>query len=361
MARYSELVQQLYREGLAGRTSDLPLTAEGLEREAAGKLPPEVYGYVAGGAGSGATIRANLRAFTSWEIVPRQLQGVAERDLSIELFGSRLPTPLLLAPIGALGAVMPQGELEVARAAAELGVPMTLSTLSGETMEDVAAELHQASGVGWFQLYWPTDRDVAQSLVHRAERAGFSALVLTVDNWTLAWRPQELMHGYLPFHRGHGLANYRSDPVFRSRLGAGQDATTEAVVDLWSQIYSNPHLNWSDLAWLRAETTLPILVKGICHPDDARRAVEAGVDGLIVSNHGGRQVDGARPALDCLPQVLTASGSLPVLFDSGIRSGADAVKALALGARAVLVGRPYVYGLALAGRRGVEHVLRCLL
>ncbi|MGH7666720.1 MAG: alpha-hydroxy-acid oxidizing protein, partial [Candidatus Dormibacteria bacterium] len=189
----------------------------------------------------------------------------------------------------------------------------------------------------------------------------FQALVVTIDTWTLAWRPRDLARGYLPFQSGEGLANYFSDPVFRSRLGAAPEADVAAAVALWSEIFGNPGLVWSDLDWLRGQTKLPILLKGICHPDDARQAAARGVDGLIVSNHGGRQIDGARAALDCLPQVVAASQGLPVLFDSGIRSGSDVLKALALGARAVLVGRPYVYGLALAGQRGVEHVLRCLL
>ena len=274
---------------------------------------------------------------------------------------------MLLAPVGALGAIRPQAELEVAQAAAQVGVPMTLSTLASTTMEQVAAELgRERSGpepgaIGWFQLYWPADRELAQSLVQRAERSGCRALVVTLDTWTLAWRPRDLAHGYLPLHRGEGLANDFSDPVFRSRLPAPPEDDPLAAVRLWSRIFGNPSLRWSDLAWLRDQTRLPILAKGICHPDDARRAVAAGLDGLIVSNHGGRQLDGARAALDCLPEVVGASGQLPVLFDSGIRTGSAVVKALALGARAILLGRPYVVGLALAGSRGVEHALRCLL
>ena len=371
MTRFADFQSEIYQAGLAGSIPDLPLTAEGLERAAAKVMDPAVYAYVAGSAGTESTARANRAAFQKWEIVPRHLRGVAEPDLSVQLLGTTLPSPLLLAPIGALGAVRPNAELEVARAAAQLGVPMTLSTLSSSTMEEVAAELSQArgsadgaggaSGIGWFQLYWPTDRELAQSLVQRAERSGFQTLVVTLDTWTLAWRPRDLANGYLPFQRGVGLANYLSDPVFRSRLPTPPEDDLAAAVRLWAEIFPNPDLRWSDLAWLRAQTSLPILLKGICHPDDARAAQDAGLDGLIVSNHGGRQIDGARAALDCLPEVVGASGGLPVLFDSGIRTGADVVKALALGARAVLVGRPYVYGLALAGTPGVLHALRCLL
>lgn len=371
MTRFADFQSEIYQAGLAGSIPDLPLTAEGLERAAAQVMDPAVYAYVAGSAGTESTARANRAAFQKWQIVPRHLRGVAEPDLSVQLLGTTLPAPLLLAPIGALGAVRPNAELEVARAAAQLGVPMTLSTLSSSTMEEVAAELSQdrgsadgaggASGIGWFQLYWPTDRELAQSLVQRAERSGFQTLVVTLDTWTLAWRPRDLANGYLPFQRGVGLTNYLSDPVFRSRLPTPPEDDLAAAVRLWAQIFPNPALRWSDLAWLRAQTSLPILLKGICHPDDARAAQDAGLDGLIVSNHGGRQIDGARAALDCLPEVVGASGGLPVLFDSGIRTGSDVVKALALGARAVLVGRPYVYGLALAGTPGVLHALRCLL
>ncbi|MGH7643498.1 MAG: alpha-hydroxy-acid oxidizing protein [Candidatus Dormibacteria bacterium] len=371
MTRFSEFQSEIYRGGLVGNTPKLPLTADGLEQAASAVMDPEVYAYVAGSAGTESTTRANRAAFRRWEIVPRHLRGVAERDLSVSLFGSTLVAPVLLAPIGALGAVRPEGELAVARAAAELGVPMTLSTLSSSTLEEVAAELSRtcpspsqpdgARGVGWFQLYWPTDRELAQSLVQRAERAGYQALVVTLDNWTLAWRPRDLANGYLPFHRGVGLANYLSDPVFRSRLATPPEDDLQPAIELWSEIFPHPGLRWPDLSWLRAQTGLPILLKGICHPDDAQAATDAGVDGLVVSNHGGRQVDGARAALDCLPEVVSASGELPVLFDSGIRTGSDVVKALALGAKAILLGRPYVYGLALAGQLGVVHALRCLL
>ncbi|MGC1193401.1 MAG: alpha-hydroxy-acid oxidizing protein [Candidatus Dormiibacterota bacterium] len=373
MTRFSEFQTEIYLAGVAGKRPNLPMTADGLELAAAEVMAPEVYNYVSGAAGTESTARANRAAFHQWAIVPRHLRGFTETDLSVKLLGSTLPSPILLAPIGALGAVWPGAELEVARAASALGVPVTLSTLSSTTLEEVAAELHRgqgatdppirsgAPGVGWFQLYWPTDREIAQSLVQRAERAGFQALVVTLDTWRLAWRPRDLANGYLPFRHGHGLANYLSDPVFRSRLQAPPEEDPESAVELWSQIFGNPALRWSDLAWLRDQTRLPILVKGVCHPDDARASLAAGLDGLIVSNHGGRQIDGARAALDCLPDVVSACGGLPVLFDSGIRTGSDVIKALALGARAVLLGRPYVYGLALDGSTGVRHALHCLL
>jgi L-lactate dehydrogenase (cytochrome) len=272
-----------------------------------------------------------------------------------------MAAPVLLAPVGVLGIVHAEAELAVARAAASLGVPMTLSTVSSFSQEQVAATLAGGGGCGWYQLYWPRDRDVAASFVGRAEAAGFRALVVTLDTWSLAWRPRDLDRAYLPFLTGQGMGTYFSDPAFRSKLERTPEDDRATATFLWAGMFGDASLTWADLAWLREQTSLPIVLKGVCHPDDARAALDAGVDGIIVSNHGGRQVDGARAALDCLPQVAVAAGDLPVLFDSGIRSGADIVKALALGARAVLVGRPYVYGLGMGGEAGVRHVLRCLL
>jgi len=362
MAGFADFESEIYLAGLAGQTPALPLTPRGLEQAAAQVMTPQSFAYVAGSAGTESTARRNRSAFDDWEIVPRHLRGVPERDLTVELFGCILPAPVLLAPIGALGTVRAGAELETAGVAAGLGLPMVLSTLSTSTLEEVAIRLAAGPrGTGWFQLYWPTDRELALSLVQRAERAGYRALVVTLDTWSLAWRPRDLASGYLPFLTGQGLANYFSDPVFRARLSSPPEDDPGAAVALWSQLFGNPGLRWADLGWLREQTALPILVKGVCHPDDAREAIETGLDGVIVSNHGGRQIDGARPSLDCLPAVAAASGQLPVLFDSGIRTGSDVVKALALGARAVLLGRPYVYGLALAGGDGLGHVLRCLL
>lgn len=354
--------QEIYRAGVSGQVPDFPMTAAAMEQRAAQAMSARTLGYVAGSAGTEATAAANQRAFLDWELLPRQLRGVGERDLSVSVLGQRLPTPLLLAPVGALGIVMPGAELAVAKVASALGVPVVLSTLSSTTLEEVGQQLaHGPLGVGWFQLYWPTDRELALSLVRRAEAAGFSALVVTVDTWTLAWRPRDLANGYLPFLHGEGLANYLSDPVFRSRLGRPPEEDPAAAIELWSRIFSNPGLRWSDIAWLREQTRLPIVVKGICHPDDARAAAGAGAHGVVVSNHGGRQVDGARAALDCLPEVAEAAGEMEVLFDSGVRCGADVIKALALGARACLIGRPYVFSLAVGGEAGLSHMLGCLL
>lgn len=362
MTHFADYQQEIYLRGSRGEVPELPMTATEMEARAREVMTSRAYGYVAGSAGLEDTAGANLEAFRRWSLVPRQLVGVQERDLSVELLGRRLPTPLLLAPIGALGAVAEVAEVKVARAAAGLEVPVILSTVSSTRMERVASVLQAApGGVGWFQLYWPADRELALSLVGRAEAAGYSALVVTVDTWTLAWRPRDLANGYLPFLTGEGLANYLSDPVFRSRLAADPEADPAAAIALWSRVFSHPGLRWEDISWLRGQTRLPIVVKGICHPEDARQAAEAGASAVVVSNHGGRQVDGAAAALDCLGEVAGSSPPIPLLFDSGIRSGADCAKALALGAQAVLIGRPYVYGLAVGGEEGVRHVLRCLL
>ena len=359
MAHFGDFQYEIYLQGAAGQLPALPITFEELERTAHAVMTPEARGYVAGGASSERTVLANREAFDRWRIVPRMLRGTAERDLSTTVLGTAMPAPVMLAPVGVLGVLHPDGELAAARGAADLGVPVVLSTLGSVPMEDVAAALEGTPG--WYQLYWPSNRDVAASLVRRAEKAGFGALVVTVDTGVLAWRPRDLALGYLPFLRGEGLANYFTDTAFRAGLAKPPEEDPQAAVGHWIAMFGSLALTWEDLAWLRSVTGLPILLKGVLHPDDARRAVECGVAGLLVSNHGGRQVDGAAGALDCLPGVVAAAGDLPVLFDSGVRTGADVIKALALGARAVLLGRPYVYGMALAGADGVRHVLRCLL
>lgn len=319
-----------------------------------------LWDYVAGGAGDGQTQRANVDAFGRYGLVPRMLSGAAERDLSVDLFGLQLPSPVFMAPIGVLGVMTPDehGDLAAARAAAETGVPLVGSTLMQDPLEDVAAAMGETPG--FFQLYTPNDHEVAESLVRRAEAAGYRALVVTLDTWTLGYRPRDLRHGTFPQLRGACLANYVSDPVFASRLPGGDTSDLATVVQHWALMFGNPMLTWDDLAWLRGLTDMPIVLKGICAADDVRRAADAGVDGIYCSNHGGRQAASA-PALDFLPGVVEAAGDLPVLFDSGVRSGADVVKALALGATAVGIGRPYAYAAATGGTDGIVHLLRCLL
>ncbi|MFJ7589640.1 alpha-hydroxy-acid oxidizing protein [Streptomyces sp. NPDC097617] len=354
----ADLVREILLDGLEARTPKLPTDLTALEAAAREVMSPEAYAYVAGTAGSGATGRAGREAFDRLRLVPRMLRGTRRTDTSVTLFGQRLPVPVLLAPLAAQQVAHPEGESATARAAAAAGVPLVLSTFASRTLEEVAERAGDQPR--WFQLYLPSDRAVGESLVRRAEASGYSAIVVTVDATHLGFRPAELDHGYSPFLRGTGIANFTGDPAFRAGLPAGADAT--ATVLRWAQISTDPTLTWADLAWLRRLTRLPLLVKGILHPDDARLAVEHGADGVVVSTHGGRQLDGSVSAPDALPGVRAAVGpDVPVLLDSGIRTGSDVVKALALGADAVLYGRPYVYGLALDGRRGVEHVLRCLL
>ncbi len=349
----------IYLAGVAGERPAHPVGWDELERAAAEALEDAPRGYVWGGAGTGATMRANLEAFARRRIVPRMLRDVAERDLSATVLGADMPAPVLLAPIGVQVIVHPEGELASAAAAGEVGLPYVASTAAAHSLEEIA----QAGGDAprWYQLYWPKDEAVTESLVRRAEAAGYGAIVLTLDTMLLGWRPSDLARGYLPFLQGQGTAQFFTDPAFRASLERPPEEDLQAAVGQWVGVV-NRIVTWHDLAELRALTSLPILLKGILHPDDALEARERGIDGIIVSNHGGRQVDGAIGALDALPGIAEAVGDdLAVLFDSGVRSGADVVKALALGADAVLLGRPYLWGLALDGGAGVETVLRMLL
>ncbi len=357
---YGNYQYGIYLAGLQGRRPRRPLDWDELERRAEQALPAEAWGYIAGAAGREETMRANRAALQSRQIVPRMLRDVAERSLARTVLGTELPAPVMLAPIGVQSLAHPEAELASARAAASVGLPYVASSAATHTWEQIA----EASGDGprWYQLYWPRDRELAASFVTRAERAGYTAVVLTVDTWQLGWRPRDLGHGFLPFLWGEGNINYLQDPVFRAALAQPPEEDMQAAIGHWAYEFANPTITWADLAWLREQTDLPVLLKGIVHPDDARLAVEHGADGVIVSNHGGRQVDGAIGALDALPAVVEAvGGACEVLFDSGIRSGADVLKALALGARAVLLGRPYVWGLALGGEDGVRDVLLSLL
>ncbi|HWI74970.1 MAG TPA: lactate 2-monooxygenase [Baekduia sp.] len=352
---------EIYLQGLAGQLPDLPVAWDALERAASEKLDDGARGYVFGGAGSEDTQRENLEALARWRIVPRVLRDVSVRDLTTTVLGTSMPAPLLLAPVGVQSIVHPEGELAVARAAGGLGVPMVASTASSFTLEEIA----QAGGADaprWFQLYWPKSDDLAASFVRRAEAAGYRALVVTLDTPLLAWRPRDLQGAYLPFLKSIGIANYLADPVFRDLLDKPPEEDPQAAVGQFVLQFSNPASTWEGIDRLRALTDLPLVLKGINHPDDARAARDHGADGVIVSNHGGRQVDGARAAIDALPDVVDAVGDdIAVLFDSGIRGGADVAKAVALGAEAALVGRPYLWGLALAGADGVRTVLRTLL
>lgn len=389
----------IYRAGSFGRRPLVPTDGARLEEAARARMSRRGYAYVAGAAGGEATARANRAAFERWRVVPRVLVDTTERDQSVELLGRRHESPLLLAPIGVLSSAHADADLGMARGARAAGVTPVLSTQASVPMEEVAAEL---GGAGhWYQLYWSSDDDLAESLVRRAEACGSEALVVTLDTPFLGWRPRDLDLGHLPFARGEGIAQYTSDPVFRrlvaervSRAAAdADDAPRErptpaavrtllamsrnhpggtrhnltapeprAAVETFLEVFSRPALGWADLTRLRELTTLPVLVKGVLHPDDAARALDVGVDGIVVSNHGGRQVDRSVATLDALPGVVdavrTRGSDVPVILDGGVLSGADAFLALALGATAVSVGRAYVWGLAIAGAEGVAEVLR---
>jgi isopentenyl diphosphate isomerase/L-lactate dehydrogenase-like FMN-dependent dehydrogenase len=352
--------QEIYKLGLAGKTPGQPVSVDELARAAKAALKAEAYDYVAGGAGSEETVRANRDGFRRWRIVPRLLHNVAERDLRVDILGQVLPAPIMLAPVGVLAILHKEADLAVARAAAKLDITFILSTASSKTMEEVASEVNDAPR--WFQLYWPKNPDLAASFLDRAERSGYRAVVVTLDTQLFGWRERDLQNAYLPFLHGDGLANYFSDPAFHQAIGGSPQLHMVRALEYFGEVFTDPSRTWDDLARLRKLTRLPMLIKGVLHPDDARRAVDCGLDGVIVSNHGGRQVDGAIAAIDALPGVVDAVGEhATVLFDSGIRGGSDVVKAVALGARCVLLGRPYCYGLALNGEQGVYDVLANLI
>jgi lactate 2-monooxygenase len=279
------------------------------------------------------------------------------RGLSMEVLGTRSPAPFLLAPIGVLSIAHEEGELGVARAAAASGVPMVLSSAATHSIEQVA----ETGAPRWFQLYWVNDREICESFVHRAEAVGYEAIVVTLDTLTLGWRPRDLRQAYLPFIKGEGCGQFFTDPVFRSRLDKSPDEDLLAAAATMLATFPNLGLTWDDLDWLRAQTTLPLLVKGVLTAEDARRALDHGMDAVVVSNHGGRQVDGSVAALDALVEVRDALPTAVVLMDGGIRSAADVLKAMALGADAVLLGRPYAYALAVGGQRGVEELIQNLM
>src|ERR671935_1166526 len=343
---------QVQNEIYVSGESPWPVGADEWEVRAREALADGPYGYIAGGAGSEGTMRANLEAFARRRLRPRMLCGHAQRELGVEVLGTESPFPFLFAPVGVLSIAHPDGELAPARAAAAARVPFVLSTAASHSIEEIADAMGDAPR--WFQLYWVSDRDVVASLVRRAEAAAYAAIVVTLDTLVLGWRPRDLRNAYLPFRDGEGIAQFTSDPVFRARLGGEDDPLVAAGTML--SMFPNLALRWDDLAWLRELTSLPLLVKGVLTAEDARRALDAGVDGIIVSNHGGRQVDGSVASLDALVEVRAAV-DVPVLVDGGVRGGADVVKGIALGADAVLLGRPYAYGLAVGGEEGVQAVL----
>lgn len=358
--RAADFQSEIYAFGLAEQYPAVSTNAMNLEAAAREAMEPGPFGYIAGSAGCGATDRANLTAFERWKIVPRMLTGATDRQLATTVLGTAMPAPVMLAPVGVQSIFHPDGELATARAAGSLGVPMIMSTAASYTIEEVA----EANGDGprWYQLYRPNDDAVCVSILRRARAAGFSVLVVTLDTWTLAWRPTDLDRAYLPFIRGIGTAVPFSDPAFLAGLDKPPTEDLGPAVGKWIPTFTGTDHTWDDLAFIREHWDGPLVLKGIQHVQDARLAAEAGVDGIVVSNHGGRQVDGAIASLDALPGIVAAVGDkLTVLFDSGIRTGADAFKALALGAEAVCIGRPYAYALGLAGEDGVRQVIRGIM
>ena len=360
-SNFSDHQLGIYAAGMfAQQTPPITTNLARLEDQAAEKLSPEALGYIVASAGSGSTARANRAAFDKWAIAPRMLRSSAARDHACTVLGTEMPAPLLIAPVGIQTLAHPEGELATVRAAAELGVPYIHSTQASHSFEQIA----EAGGDAprWYQLYWPTDESVLLSFLQRAKDTGFTTLVVTLDTTLLGWRPADLDRGYLPFLANLGIENYLTDPAFQAGLAQPVEENPVAAAMHWAQMFPNPGLSWKNLSFLREHWDGPIVLKGICTVGDAREAVAQGVDGIVVSNHGGRQIDGARPSLDALPSIVDAVGDdLTILFDSGVRTGADMAKALALGADAVLLGRPFLYGLALGGQEGVAHVLRCLL
>ena len=385
--------EAIYRGGFQGHKPVIPVNPFYLEQAARSRLSREAFEYIAGGAGLEQTIKANRESFNDWQIVPRVLHDVSNRQHSISLFGRRLPYPVLLSPVGVLEAAHPQADKAVALAAAGEQIPFIFSSQASVSMEDCAAVM--GNSPRWFQLYWSKSNELVKSFLRRAETCGCEAIVITLDTTLLGWRTRDLQNGWLPFLHGMGLAQYLTDPVFKEMIQYQEPPTKTTLrkitrdlaknlmrlyrrhpgslinnvrsqrplsaIQQFISVYSRPSLTWDDIPFVKYHTQLPVLLKGILHPDDARKAVESGVDGIIVSNHGGRQVDGSIATLTALPDIVdTISGKIPVLFDSGIRTGADIFKALALGASAVCIGRPYVYGLALGGAGGVKEVIRNL-
>jgi lactate 2-monooxygenase len=384
---------EIYLNGFAGDRPGIPIDPLKLEEKAKKKMSEKAYAYIAGGAGLEDTVASNRSSFQKYKIVPRVLRNVSARDMHIELFGKKFPSPLILSPVGALEMVHPEADIAVGRAAATEHIPFIFSNQASKPMEDVAAVM--GTGERWFQLYWSKSNDLVASFVARAERCGCSAIVVTLDTTLLGWRTRDLDIAYLPFLEGKGIAQYTSDPVFQRLMDEPEENTSRQEVTLqkirglikmvnaypgngfisklrsgrpvkavkkFTDIYSNPALTWADLSFLRQHTKLPIFLKGILHPDDAKRAIDHGINGIIVSNHGGRQVDGAISTVEALPEIAqVVKSQIPIIIDGGIRGGADIFKALALGATAVCIGRPYVYGLTLAGEEGVRAVIQNLL
>ena len=360
-----ETQASIYGRGLMGAKPEIPVAFSKLEARAQDAMSAEAWAYVAGGAGREEAMAANREALKRVHIAPRMLGGAAERDLRVTFFGLNVSAPVYAAPIGVLEMAHPEADLAVARACGGLGLPILISSQASFSMERIAAandEAAEGHAPRLYQLYWGKEDAVAESFVRRAEACGCVAIVITLDTTMLGWRPRDLDLGFVPFLRGQGIAQYTSDPAFRALLEKPPEEDMQAASFAFTRYFNEPGLDWARIAKIRQWTKLPVILKGVLRADDAAKAVSEGYDGIIVTNHGGRQVDGAIGALDALPGVVAAvGGKIPVLFDSGIYGGSDAFKALALGASAVGIGRPYVYGLALGGEGGVRAVFSHIL
>lgn len=382
--------RKIYLDGFSGARPLIPVAYKDLVIAASKVLTPRAFAYIAGGAGNEQTVAGNEQAFQQRQIIPKMLRDVSACDTKVRLFDRDLPSPFLISPIGVLELAHESADLAVAKAASRCGVPYIFSNQASRPMEACAAAMGRSPR--WFQLYWSKSRDLVASFVRRAEACGCSAIVITLDTTMLGWRSRDIELAYLPFLEGKGIAQYTSDPVFQKMIDADTSEVERRKITLTTlrgliqmvnaypgegffsklksrrpmkavkkfvETYSNPATTWEDLKFVRDLTKLPILLKGILHPDDARKAVDHGMNGIIVSNHGGRQVDGAIATFDALPRIARElKNQIPIILDSGIRGGADAFKAIALGATAVCIGRPYVYALSLAGEAGVYELIR---
>lgn len=352
MKNRDKLIQDISQQ------EEFPLRFEEWERKAKEKMEKGAFTYVYHGAGREETYQRNQSAFKKWALIPRMLRDVSQVDMSVQLFGKKYATPFLFAPIGMQKLADEEGELATAKASQAMDIPFIVSTVSSFSIEAITQAAPK--GPKWFQLYWSSHNpDLSFSMVERAEKAGYEAIVVTVDTVMAGWRIGDMKSKFSPLSLGFGKGNYIEDPVFINNL---KNNNEETILHSILENIQHPALTWENIKQLKQRTNLPILLKGILHPEDATLALKYEVDGLIVSNHGGRQLDGVIASIDALPEIIkVVEGKIPVLFDSGVRQGVDAVKAMALGAQAVLIGRPYYYGLALHGEKGVRNVMERLL
>jgi isopentenyl diphosphate isomerase/L-lactate dehydrogenase-like FMN-dependent dehydrogenase len=330
-----------------------PVNLDEYEPIARDRMPQPAFDYIAGGAEDELTLADNRNAFQRIRLMPRFLTGVSSVDLTTSVLGHDLAMPVMLAPVALQKLAHPDGEAAAARAAAEAGVLQIVSTVSSLSLEEIAAA---SAAPKWFQLYCYEDRDVTRRLVQRSEAAGYTAIVMTIDVPRLGRRERD-MRNLLSFPEDVGPGNFAAG----ANVSSVPDERRGSALAMYWNTLIHDSLSWDDVDWLRSLTSLPILLKGVLHPDDATKALDYGVAGIIVSNHGGRQLDSSPAGIDALPAVVEAvAGRVPVLVDGGVRRGTDVIKALALGADAVLIGRPYVYGLASDGESGAARILSLL-